>query len=444
MKLRLPIALLACAFVACAFSLAQDLPPGPEPEPEEEPEKKGSLLPRPDEDLVAERWVAQLGAARPQPLTTEAGVLLHHSMTPDGERFYYFREVARNDGEDGKPAGVSYALYTVGANRAETKVADTGADSTPPVFLSDGRILFMSRKYDLNEDRRIDELDDATLMVSNRDGGSVRHVATLAPGEIPVAVWREDRDVLVSTPGEEDANGWIVSLNLVRGDRERIVRGFNVELVLDDGRLLIERQQSRPAPPPQGRRWNWNQPAEEEEEPEQALPTLLDHSEHILFDPKDGTESTLYSPSRRSHIVVHAEGSWFGHMEPDDEGASRSRFNYWGPETRTLPTSEVLIVDDPQHHDVRATSARYDYFTIGWVDERGLLVIEEGNLGSRLMLFDRALKPHRLVDFDLNARGFVASTDGLTIGWLAVEDTDKNGYLQPWKDHSRLYYLRIE
>lgn len=444
MTSRLTIALLMCALFAGAFVVAQDIFP-PEPQPEEEPEKKkGSLLPRPDEDTKTALWVSKLGAARPQPLTTEPGVLLHHSMTPDGSRFFYFRVVARNDGKDGEPAGVSYALYTVGVDRAETKVADTGADSTPPVFLNDGRILFMTRKYDLNEDGRIDELDDATLLVSNREGGNLRHVATLPPGEVPLAVWREDRDVLLSTPGQEDANGWIVSMNLVRGDRERIVRGFNVELVLDDDRLLIERLQSKPLPPPNVRRWNWNGPVEEEEESEPPLPTLLDHSEHILFDSKDGTESVLYNPSRRSSIVVHAEGSWFGHQAPDNEDDSRNRFNYWGPESRTLPTSEILIVDDPQHHDVRATSARYDYFTVGWVEERGLLVIEEGNLGSRLMLFDHALKPHRLVDFDLTARGFVASKDGLTIGWLGVDDTDKNGYLQPWKDNSRLYFLRIE
>lgn len=443
MTSKLLIASLMCALTG-VFAVAQDMLP-PEPEPEEEPEKKkGSLLPRPDEDARTALWVSKLGAARPQPYTTEPGILLHHSMTPDGERFFYFRQIAKSDGKDGKPAGVSYALYTVGVDRAETKVADTGADCTPPVFLDDGRILFLSRKYDLNEDGRIDELDDTTLLVSNREGGNLRHVATLAPGEVPLATWREDRDVLLSIPGEEDANGWIVSMNLVRGDRERIVRGFNVELVLEDGRLLVERLQSKPLPPPTVRRWNWNGPAEEEEETEPPLPTLLDHSEHILYDPKDGTESTLYSPSRRSSIVVHAEGSWFGHQAPDNEGNSRTRFNYWGPETRSLPTSEILIVDDPQHHDVRATSARYDYFTIGWIKERGLLVIEEGNLGSRLMLFDRALKPHRLVDFDLNARGFIASEDGLTIGWLAVEDTDKNGYLQPWKDRSRLYFLRIE
>lgn len=446
MKSRLTIALLLSAFVAGIGVVAQDIfPPEPEPEPEEEPEeKKGSLLPRPDEDVKTALWVSQLGAARPQPLTTEAGVLLHVTMTPDGARFFYFRQVGKNDGKDGKPKVVNYALYTVGNDRAETKVADTGADCTPPVFLNDGRILFLSRKYDLNEDGYIDSLDDATLLVSNREGGNLRHVATLAPGEVPVAVWREDRDVLLSVPGEEDANGWIVSMNLVRGDRERIVRGFNVELVLDDGRLLIERLQSKPLPPPDARRWNWNGPAEEEEDAEPPLPTLTDHSEHVIYDPKDASESVLYSPSRRSQIVVYAENSWFGHMEPDNEGNSRTRINYWGPESRSMPTSEILIVDDPQHHDVRATSARYDYFTIGWINERGLLVIEEGNLGSRLQLFDRALKPHRLVDFDLNARNFMASKDGLTIGWLAVEDTDKNGYLQPWKDHSRLFFLRIE
>ncbi|MBZ0138133.1 MAG: hypothetical protein K8I27_17385 [Planctomycetes bacterium] len=442
MKRQFLFVLLISALVAPGLPVAQDEFP-PEPNPEEEPEKKkGSLLPRPEEDVKTALWVSKLGAARPEALTTRDGVLLHLVMSPDGERFYYFREVAKSDGKDGKPADESFVLFTVGPDRAETKVADTGADTTPPLFLGDGRILFMSRAYDLNDDGQINELDDATLLVSNRDGGNLRNVATLAPGETPVAVWRGDRDVLVSTPGDEDANGWIVSLNLVRGDRERVVRGFNVELVLDDGRLLIERQQSKPAPPPQGRRWN--QPATEDEAVEPPLPTLLDHSEHIIFDPSDGSESALYSPSRRSRIVVHAEGSWFGHQEPDNEGNTRPRMNFWGQESRSSASSEILIVDDPQHHDVRATSARYDYLTLGWISERGLLFVEEGNLGSRLMLFDHALKAHRLADFDLNARGFVASRDGLTIGWLAVEDTDKNGYLQPWKDHSRLFYLRIE
>lgn len=444
MKLRLMLSFLF-ALAAGMVVLAQDMPePQPEPEEGEEgpEEKKGSLLPRPDSDTKTELWVASLGAARPQPITTESGRLLRLSMTPDGERFYYFRETGRSDGKDGKPQATTYTLYTAGPSRSESRVADTGADCTPPVFLKDGRILFVSRRFDLNEDGSIDELDDATLLVSNRDGGNLRHIATLASGEVPLAAWRDDRDVLISVPGEEDANGWIVSLNLVRGDREKVVRGFNVELVLDDGRLLVERLQPRPEPPPQVRRWN--QPVEDEAEPEEPLPTLLDHSEHVLFDPKDSSETVLYSPSRRSSIVVHAEGSWFGHQQPDNQSNSRNRSGYMGPESRGTPLSEILIVDDPQHYDVRALSARYDYFTIGWIRDRGLLFIEEGNLGSRLMLFDRALKAHRLVDFDLNARSFVASRDGLTIGWLAVEDTDKNGHLQPWRDNSRLFYLRIE
>jgi hypothetical protein len=32
----------------------------------------------------------------------------------------------------------------------------------------------------------------------------------------------------------------------------------------------------------------------------------------------------------------------------------------------------------------------------------------------------------------------------LTIGWLEIDDTDKNGYLEPWKDQSRLSFTRIE
>jgi hypothetical protein len=440
---RLVWVLLICALAGVGHPFAQDMFP-PDEEPEEEPEKKGSLLPRPEEDARTALWVSRLGAARPQPLATAPGVLLNHVMSPDGERFYFFRRLPVGEPEEGVPGGDRYALYTVGPERAEAKVADTGADCTPPLFLDDGRILFVSRRYDLNDDGSVDELDDGVLMISNRDGGNLRQVANVAPGEVPVAVWREGREVLLSTPGEDDANGWIVSLNLVRGEREPVVRGFNVEIVLSDGRLLVERLQSRPAPPPNPRGWGWGQPAgEDEPEPEPPLPTLLDHSEHVVFDPATGEESPLYSPSRRSRFVVHAENSWFGQQEPDNQGNTRMR-GFYGPQQPSSQKSEVLIVDDPQHHDTRAISARYDYHTIGWINERGLLVIEQGNLGSRLVLFDRALKTHRLADFDLNARGWVASRDGLTIGWLAVEDTDKNGYLQPWRDHSRLFYMRIE
>lgn len=114
MKRQFLFVLLISALVAPGLPVAQDEFP-PEPNPEEEPEKKkGSLLPRPEEDVKTALWVSKLGAARPEALTTRDGVLLHLVMSPDGERFYYFREVAKSDGKDGKPADESFVLFTVG------------------------------------------------------------------------------------------------------------------------------------------------------------------------------------------------------------------------------------------------------------------------------------------------------------------------------------------
>lgn len=442
--MRLLAAIGLCAVTAICVAVAQDIP-SPDDPPAEPEKKESSLQPRPEDDPKTELWVSKLGASRAQSLATEAGVLLHHCMSPQGDRFFYYRETGRNDGKNGRPRTVSYALYTVGPDKSESKVADTGADTMPPLFLSDGRILFTTRRYDLNEDDFIDELDEATVMIGNRDGGNLRQVITLNAGELPVAIWKEDREVLLSTPGEESANGWIVSLNLVRGEREKVVRGFNVELVLEDGRLLVERQQPPSPDAPRGRRWDrWGQPVVDDSEAEPEPPSLVDSPEHFIFDPKDGTETLLYSPKQRSRIVVAAEGSYFGNQEPDVPDDAVVRWNRWGPETITSQSAEIVIIDDAQHHDTRAPSARYSYQTIGWIRDRGLLVIEQGNLGSRMLLLDHALKSHRLADFELNARGFVASADGLTIGWLDVEDTDKNGYLEPWKDHSRIQFIRVE
>lgn len=433
--------LLLGAMLALTLVGAQEFPEPP-PEEEEPRQQKGSLQPRPEDDPKTGLWVSKLGAARARTLATAPGVLLHHVLSPDGERFYYHRELPPTDAV---PRGTRYALWTAGPDKAESKVADTGAESAPPLFLADGRILFCVRRYDSNEDGALDDQDDATLVVSNRDGGNLRNVAELQPGENPVAVWNDDRDVLINTAGEDDVNGWIVSLNLVRGDRTRVVRAFNVELVLDDGRLLIERLQA--LEPDKGRptRFNpWNPAPETDEDSKQPLPDLLDPTTHFIFNPKDDSEIQLYGASRRSRILIHAEGSFFGHQEPSEPSEDNRGWGYWGPETVTRQLSELLIVDDPQHHDTRAPSARYNYYALGWIAERGLLVMERGNLASRLLLFDRALKTHRLASFEFSAQGFVASRDGLTIGWLDVEDTDKNGYLEPWKDHSRLNLIRIE
>ncbi|MBK8208169.1 MAG: hypothetical protein IPK87_15440 [Planctomycetes bacterium] len=433
--------LFACvlASVCVVAALAQDEMP-PEPEPEQPAEPKGSLQPRPDEDPQTIAWVKALAGARPQSLSVAEGVLLRHCLTPEGDRFYYYRETARVEAKDDKPGTVSYALFCVGSDKSESKVADTGAAALPPIFLADGRILFVSRRHDLNDDALVDELDDAALMVSNRDGGNLRSVASLGAGEVPVAAWREGREVLIATPGDDEVSGWIVSLNIVTGKRENVVQAFNVALVLADDRLLIERMQAT-EPPKKPMRWDRRGPAapEEVETPE---PGLLDHVEYLVYEPKDGNVVSLFRPSRKSRIVVTGDNSYFG-VQERDVSQSAVRGNPYSQRQGAL-NAEILIIDDAEHRDTRSPAARYSYEVLGWIEGRGALLVERGNLGSRLMLMDRALKFHRLAEFDLVATGYCASRDGLTVGWLEVEDTDKNGLLEPWADKSRPHYLKIE
>ena len=66
------------------------------------------------------------------------------------------------------------------------------------------------------------------------------------------------------------------------------------------------------------------------------------------------------------------------------------------------------------------------------------------NLRSRVFLLDRALKWHTLGELDQAARGVRLSADGLKLAWLEVEDTDENGILEPWKDHSRPLFAALE
>lgn len=420
------------------------------PEPEAKPaEPKGSLKARPKSDPETAQWLRNLGGARAQSLTVKPGALRNVTLHPDGDRFYYYRQDDAPKREDGNTPDPTYSLYTVGPEKSESRVAECGADLTPPLFLGDGRILFTVRRHDTNHDGKLNLLDDSVLMASNRDGGNLRAVAPSfgRPGDLPVAVWRDDREVLVVTPGEDDENGWIESLNLVTDQRERLVQGFNVELVLPDGRLLIERLQPGKSPDADMPRFNrWGEPVEDFEPPPPTPPSLLEHSDHAIFNPADATVTVLYSPSRHSRLVATGDGSFFGHQAPEPPSTSR---NWYGtpPTTgnvRTRPASELLIVDDEAHRDTRRLSAKYDYVSLGWVPSRGLLAVEQGNLGARLLLFDRSLKSHRLADFGLYARNWQASRDGLTVGWLEVEDTDKNGKLEPWKDHSRPHFLRIE
>lgn len=442
------LALSACILgtVVALSAIAQDFP-GEGEVPEKPAEPKGSLNARPKSDPETEQWVRKLGGARPSALTVSAGVLHRVVLHPDGDRFYYYRQLAQEKRGDGTLPDPVYALYTVGQDKAESRVADSGSDCTPPLFLGDGRILFMARRYDSNEDGKLDMLDDAVLMVCNRDGGNLRQVARLGSGEVPVAVWRDDREVLIVTEGEEDANGWIESMNLLTEKRERLVQGFNVELVLEDGRLLIERLQPGMPPDDQMPKFNrWGEPVEDVAMPEPTAPSLLEHTDHAIFNPADGSITVLHSPSRRSRLVCTGDGSFFGHQAPEQATAASRMWGMPPPaiSERGRPASELLIVDDAAHRDTRRLSAKFDYLSIGWVKSRGLLAIEQGNLGSKLLLFDRSLKSHRLAEFGLYARNWQASRDGLTVGWLEVEDTDKNGKLEPWKDHSRPHFLRLE
>jgi hypothetical protein len=333
----------------------------------------------------------------------------------------------------------------VGPDRPQARVAETGAARTAPLFFKDGRIAFLTRRFDLNEDGVIDERDPAALVVTNRDGGQVRLVANLAPGEVPLRVWEDGAAILISTPGEDprgDANGWVVSIDVQSGERRRIVQGFDVPLILPDGRLLVARLQARAAiPPPPGSPW-MEPPSEEPRRDEPSPPSLLDPLEYHLHDPITGEEELLVRPGDSSAIVAHGDGSFFG-MQARETSQRPSPIHpaaHYGP----IAYSELLVIDDAQHRDLLAPNPRFSYQPIAWIEAAGLLVIERGNLGSRLLLFDRALKTHVLAEFDLFATGFKATPDGRILGWLEVEDTDENGYLEPWSDHARPSFLRLE
>ena len=427
-------------------------PPGPEPEPEEQEKPKGSLKPRPDRDADTEKWLKKLGAVRPTEFAVQDGVMLHLVLSPDGSRLYYYRPLpernppAKPEDESEKAAKLRYALYTVGPEKPETKILETGIDTAPPIFLPDGRLLVTVRKQDLNDDGTVDAEDEHSLMACNRDGGALREIDLLKPSETLLAAWKDGKEVLLADYDGEELNGWIQSLNLVRRTRTRVVRAFNVELVLEDGRLLIERMLAAPEAPPQQRGWGWwgrGEPIEEEEK-QPNKPTLLGHTAHLIFDPADGSTTPLYSPGRSCQIVVRAEGSFFGHQQEERKKEQSYIFPRFYSASATRQGSELLVVDDPAHRDTRYESQRYDYLALGWIQDRGLLFSEQAHLGVRLRLMDRALKFHTLAEFDLDARGMTLSADGLTIAYLRVEDTDKNGLLEPWKDHSRPYIVTLK
>jgi hypothetical protein len=103
------------------------------------------------------------------------------------------------------------------------------------------------------------------------------------------------------------------------------------------------------------------------------------------------------------------------------------------------------VVDDAQHYDARAPQARNDYIPLAWIKGKGLLSLEQSNLKSRLVLFDRSEKLNLLpiTEFGYEARGICASKDGLTLAWLVVEDSNEDGYLNPWEDNSRPWFLQL-
>jgi len=427
----------AALLLPATWALAQ---PGPEPEPGENPDvpkKESSLLQRPESDAAAEAWVKKLGGLRAQAAAVQPGVILNHVLDPEGDRLFYYRTVSVTPVDKNSPVPVRYVLYTVGPARSELKVLETGASADPPLFLADGRIALTQRREDSNEDGEINLLDSPSLVVCNREGEALRHVCRLDPGSTPVALWRGGTEVLVSVPGADDPNGWIVTVNLVKGTQERVVQAFNVALVLAEDKLLIERLVA-PELPPQPQRWNpWDGSQEEDNGPEQRTPRLVDAPEHLVFNPADGSVTALHSSTAHSRIVCTGEGAYFGHQL---SRATDGRPVYGRSQGSIV--SEILIIDDPQHRDTRSSAARYDHFALGWLSDRGLLALQNANLRSKLLLLDRALKWHTLGELDLAVRG--VCMQGTKLAWLEVEDTDKNGLLESWKDNSRPFFCTIE
>ncbi|MEE9311068.1 MAG: hypothetical protein V3V10_01525, partial [Planctomycetota bacterium] len=201
MRLTITITLLLLVGAGVVFSQAEF--PGSEAK-----DDRGTLLPRPDEDNSTALWVKSLGGLRQQGFTVAKGALINHTFSPKGDRFYYFRKTTKDE-------KTSFELFTVGIGRSETRVARTGGDDTPPLFLPDDRIAFTTRLFDENEDGQIDILDAPTLMVSTLDGGRLKQIAILDDGDVPVAVWKNGEAILLATQRGESANGMIVSLDLL-------------------------------------------------------------------------------------------------------------------------------------------------------------------------------------------------------------------------------------
>jgi hypothetical protein len=452
------LALLALLMaLSCATVLAQEEPP---PEGEKPPEKKGGTLkPRPDDDPAAAQFIAKLAPARPQMAGAAAGPIVRHVLSPDGQYLYYFRDLnapaakpAPEKREPVKPAEKPrYVLYRVSQSKSEEKVMETGYDAVAPLFFPDGRLLVVARTFDQNGDGAINFNDERSLLVCNSDGASEHEIATLRPFETPLAIWREGKEVLLADYARDDINGWISTLPISRGQRTPLTRGFNVSMVLDDGKIVVERFVSpKPAAEQPTNPWAWRFPQGEEEEAEEVEPppeaSLLDRTQHILFNPADpANEIELFNPAQRARLCVYGEGSFFGYQQ-STRNLNAGRFpNGSFRQSRSLESFELLVLDSPTQYDSKAPQARNDYFPLAWISGKGLLATEVSNLKTRLVLMDRSsgLNLLPITEMGFDAQGICASQNGLTVAWLTVEDTNEDGYLDPWQDNARVWFLQI-
>lgn len=442
---------LALLILALATIYGQE-----EPEPgEKPPEKKGEALrARPEDDPQAARFVANLAAVRPIMASAPAQPIARHVLSPDGKYLYYFRNLngeppKRKAGTDAAPKRAPrYVLFRVSSGGSEERVLETGFDALPPLFLSEGRLAVVTRLVDSNGDGVVNHLDDRTLVTCGADGGGAREAALLRPNESPLAVWREGREILLADFARDDINGWIVSLALGQSQRTPITRGFNVSMVLDDGRLLVERFVPPPAPAaepfnPWMARMRGESGLDDVEPPPVA--SVLDACVHVIFNPVDGRETELYRPTRRARICVQGEGSYFGYIHQRRElGFNRIP---WGGfrAGRSLETFQILIVDSPTQSDARAPLERNSYLPLAWISGVGLLATEVSNLKTRLVLMDRSSQFNLLpiMELDFDAQGFCASADGSTVAWLAVEDSNEDGQLDSWRDNCRVWFLSL-
>lgn len=449
---RILAALGLCLFALGALQGQPDIEDG---EPVPEKPDASSLKPRPEDDPDAAAWVAGLSPSRPQMGSVEKGAMLRHCLSPDGARLYFFRDLNASlpapRSARTLPPAPRYVLFSASPEGSQVRVLETGFDALAPLFLDDGRLLVVTRRLDLNGDGKVNADDDRSLVLCGHDGAAEREVCVLRPSETPLLLWKQGTEVLTAEFARDDVNGWIYSLSLSKGERRPLCRGFNVSLALEDGSLLIERLVARP--PQEDMPVNpWGRmpvPADEEEftDDTQPLPEagLLDRCEHILFNPADGSERVLYSPSRRARLHITGEGSFFGVQESSSSiNASRLPGGRFMP-ARTLDTFELLIVDDAEHYGARQPSLRNSYFPLAWIAGKGLLAVERSNLKTRLVLVDRSSNLNLLLisEFGFDCAGFCASADGLTLAWLSLEDTNQDGFLDPWQDEARPWFMRL-